>query len=84
MPAVTSGRAAAHNYSALAGKHLFKCRWLTKKQILADTFVCQRLFYHPTFTIVCRVVSAGSRRHSNTPQKAAPALGNREWGYINL
>lgn len=33
-----------------------------KANSVADTFACQRMFYHPTFTIMCRVVSAGSRR----------------------
>lgn len=84
VPAVTFGRAAAHNYSALAGNISPSVDAYQKANSVADTFACQRLFYLPTFAIMCRVVSAGSRRCSNTPQKAAPAPGNREWGYINL
>lgn len=55
-----------------------------KANSVGDTFSCQRLFYHPTLIIMCRVVSADNRRCSNTPQKAASAPKNREWDYINL
>lgn len=55
VPAVTFGRAAAHNTVHLLETSLRVLMAYQKANSVADTFACQRLFYHPTFTIMCRV-----------------------------